>query len=350
MALVTWDGGGTSTDWNEAANWTNNVLPGAADDVVIDVAASPTITFSSGSASIKSLQSTEVISLSGGTLSIAEASQIDNALNLSGGTLAGTGNLTVSGTLNWTSGTMSGSGTTIVGAGGTLNISSGNTHTLSRILQNDGTAHWTGGALQMISGTFNNNGSFTANSNSTLQSYGSGGANAFNNAGTFTKLGTGTTYFTFSSTGVPFNNTGSVDVQQGTLELDAGGLNSGAFNVPLGATLYFGNGYTHQAGSTLNNAGTTTLSSGTHSYSGTLTNTGTFNIDSSATANMLAAQSLSGTVNLAGILGGTQNATVSGTLNWTSGTMSGSGTTIVGAGGTLNISSGNTHTLSRILQ
>jgi len=76
----------------------------------------------------------------------------------------------------------------------------------------------------MSGGTFNNNGAFTPNSSSELDCYDIGGINAFNNAGTFTKQGSGlTTFRVVSTTGVRFNNSGSVDVQGGTLALDAGG-------------------------------------------------------------------------------------------------------------------------------
>src|SRR5262245_12405228 len=37
MLAVSWDGGGDGTSWRDAANWSGNVLPTSADDVVIDV-------------------------------------------------------------------------------------------------------------------------------------------------------------------------------------------------------------------------------------------------------------------------------------------------------------------------
>ncbi|MCD0463182.1 dockerin type I domain-containing protein [Roseiconus lacunae] len=38
LAVMGWDGGGDGTSWLDAANWSSNRLPGAGDDVVIDVA------------------------------------------------------------------------------------------------------------------------------------------------------------------------------------------------------------------------------------------------------------------------------------------------------------------------
>ncbi len=377
LAIVTWDGLGDGMSWSDRFNWNNpgavdpNTLPGSGDDVVIDVAANPNITVSTAATPIKSLNSAESLVLaSGGSLSILETPLSGNllsSLTLSGGTLSGTGNVTVGETLNWTSGTMSGSGTTIVTAGGALNLSN-STHQLNRVLQNDGTAAWTAGALQMQGGTFNNNGSFTANTASLLQSYGTGGTNAFNNAGTFIKLGAGTTQFTVSSSGVPFNNTGSVDVQAGTLTLDAGGTSGNTMNVAASGTLSFGSSYTHTPGGSVSGAGTLTFTNGTHSFAagqfnptgtvnfsgGTITVNNTFNAAALGTISAFVtfnAPESFGNLTLAsgGTLSGTGNVTVGETLNWTSGTMSGSGTTIVSAGGALNLSN-STHQLNRVLQ
>ncbi len=54
LATISW----INTDsgsWSNPANWSSGVLPGPADDVVIDVPASITITHSSGSDTIQSL-------------------------------------------------------------------------------------------------------------------------------------------------------------------------------------------------------------------------------------------------------------------------------------------------------
>jgi len=90
LALVHWDGGpsGTGTDWNIAANWAGDVLPGPDDDVVIDVPADVTIVHGSGTNSIKSLSSRKALTLTGGTLDVAGTVQVDNTFTLNGGTLA----------------------------------------------------------------------------------------------------------------------------------------------------------------------------------------------------------------------------------------------------------------------
>jgi hypothetical protein len=89
----------------------------------------------------------------------------------------------------------------------------------------------------MNNGTFQNNGTFTANSATTLQCQGSGGTNAFVNAGTFIKQGAGTLQFQFISTTVAFNNTGNVDVQAGTLALTNLTANAGRLILAAGTTL-----------------------------------------------------------------------------------------------------------------
>src|SRR5437660_12707976 len=106
---------------------------------------------------------------------------------------------------------MSGSWRTIIAIGGTLSLNN-TTHDLNRLLQNDGTATWTAGVLQMNGGTFTNNGSFTANSGAGLSCYGTGGINVFNNAGTFIKQGAGTARSEERRVGEGWSYRGEADV------------------------------------------------------------------------------------------------------------------------------------------
>src|SRR5260221_13582860 len=165
---------------------------------------------------------------------------------------------------------MQGTGKTVIASGGTLAVSSG-THQLNRILENDGTATWTAGAIPMRNGTINNNASWTANSASTLQCYGNtgGGVNAFNNnaGSTFTQMGAGTTQFIVSSSGVAFNNAGTVNVNVGELDLSAGGTQTSAFTVASGATLLFNGTHSLSAASTGTGLGTITVAGGTSTFS-----------------------------------------------------------------------------------
>src|SRR5262245_52870763 len=67
--VYTWDGGGGNLLWNDAQNWDTNSVPGAADDVVINIAGStPTIILSGIGSTIKSLQCDELLSIDGTSL------------------------------------------------------------------------------------------------------------------------------------------------------------------------------------------------------------------------------------------------------------------------------------------
>src|SRR5262249_48832574 len=218
-----------------------------------------------------------------------------------------------------------------------------------------------------------NNGIFTASSSSLLQAWGDGGTpSQFNNnpGATFTKQGSGTVSFVPSSTDVNFNNSATVDVQAGTLGLDAGGTHNNDFSVASGATLRLGGTHSFSASADITGAGTLSVASGSATLDGTISGltllsahggTSTFN----GTANFAVGATLNigrGTVNFNtptafaggtisdGTLSGTATVNISGTLNWTGAVMSGSGTTIMGANSVLNLSSSSTKSLQRRLQ
>src|ERR1035438_1682844 len=87
-ATVVWVGG--SGDWNTATNWSTGALPGTNDDVSINPSGGPfIITHSSGSHTVKSLQSQQAFILSGGTMAISNSIQVNNTFTLSGGILIG---------------------------------------------------------------------------------------------------------------------------------------------------------------------------------------------------------------------------------------------------------------------
>src|ERR1035438_1785816 len=84
-ATVSWVGG--SGDWNTATNWSTGALPGTHDNVVIGAGASITVTHSSGTHTVQSVQSQQAFVLSGGSLTVSNTVQVNNAFTLSGGTL-----------------------------------------------------------------------------------------------------------------------------------------------------------------------------------------------------------------------------------------------------------------------
>jgi hypothetical protein len=73
--------------WRVGANWSGGIVPGANDDVTIDLPGSLTITHSTGTDTIKSLTSQESLTLSGGTLTVTGTVQGSGSITMSGGTL-----------------------------------------------------------------------------------------------------------------------------------------------------------------------------------------------------------------------------------------------------------------------
>ena len=88
-AAIEWDGGGGDGSWHTAANWSGDRVPGSADDVTINAPAGVTVVFSSGLATVRSLQGRSSLQLTGGRLSLAGGqSRITGPFSLAGfGTL-----------------------------------------------------------------------------------------------------------------------------------------------------------------------------------------------------------------------------------------------------------------------
>jgi hypothetical protein len=123
-STVTWTNS-AGGDWDTPSNWDANRVPIATDDAVINFA-NITVTHSSSAAdSANSLTSQAAIALSAGSLSLTNASLVNNALNISGGTLTNSGNTIVNGSLTWGNGTLSGSGS--LTANGGMTITGGDT-------------------------------------------------------------------------------------------------------------------------------------------------------------------------------------------------------------------------------
>jgi hypothetical protein len=238
-------------------------------------------------------------------------------------TLQGSANLTVTGTLTWNvPGQMKGTGTTILASGATANLVGDNdSWHLLRNFTNNGTVTWTGASAFDLVGNFNNQngGLFNAFSDASTSTFGAG---AFTNAGTLRKtspVGTGTTSFQDSV----FNNTGIVDVASGVLALNQGGTGTGQFNAATNGTLSFTGGtYTVNTGATFTGPGKF------------LINNGTLFINANISSPSLALSN--------GALDGPGNLTVTGTFDWTGGTIKNStGTLTIPAGATFNVR-GNT--------
>ena len=367
-ATINWTGAAGNNRWDDPNNWDLGRIPNASDDVSIDVTAN--VVHNTGNDSVRSLYSTQPLTLSGGTLSIAEASKIFGTFTVSTGTFTGAGDLTVLGALNWTGGSLTGTGGTIL-AGGTLNISGATTHTLgARPIDNSvGTINFNAGT---ITGSFTNVGAFNINltglpvmDNLALTNAAGGtittsatGTNTnalhlrggtvltnqaggtldlqgrgFNNnivddgpSGAVNKIvNAGTLYGgTYMSVDVPLDNGGTVEATGTPFFLTGGGNHTGGFVADSSKTLWMYGTNHFGAGTTFSGAGTIQLSGGTSSVDADLT------IDK---------------LTLAGAtLTGDGTMTVTGTLGWTSGTLTGSGGTVIASGGQLAIS-GGAHTI-----
>ncbi len=247
------------------------------------------------------------------------------------GTLGGTGTLTITGVANWTAGYMMGTGTTVIAAGGTLNISGGDNKYLGRTLTNQGYINWsgTGEFGGYAGGVLNNNAVFNDAGGHKFAPY--TGVSAFNNTAEYNKSGANTTTFdydwVFPDRRETFNNSGTANVNEGTISLKGGGNNTGAFVIAADAVLEFTTGdYTLGAGASITGAGTARLAGGTLTVTGSRT--------------------VSNLNLVGGTLTGTGELTVTGTLNWTGGTMGGTGSTSIAIGGTLNASGDNAKTLN----
>ncbi|HEX8071742.1 MAG TPA: FG-GAP-like repeat-containing protein [Pyrinomonadaceae bacterium] len=162
-------------------------------------------------------------------------------INLTG-QIGGSANVSVpaGGTLNF-NGRFDGTGATSVPAGATLNIG-GSQPTLSRTLNNAGTANYApASSLVFSGGTFHNLAGATFNLQNENQIFQSGGTNLFANAGTVVKTaGTGTLLFN-----VPATNAGTFEAQAGTIQFGAG------YTQTAGLTLFNGGNFASTAGFTL---------------------------------------------------------------------------------------------------
>ena len=293
---------------------------------------------------------TGAVNLNGATVNFNVAQTFSN-LTFSSGTLAGSANVTITGTLNWSAGIMAGTGRTIFGNGATANFTGTGVKGLNRTLDNSGTVAYSGTALTFgygaaVSGIINNlgDGVFNVTSNGDF-AQSSAAAHAFNNSGILNKSGAGTaTEFT----GVTFNNSGSVNVNTGTLTLNASGSNGGVIALAAGTTLNLVGNFNNLASGSISGAGNIGFPGGTHNIVGPILTTGTVTL-SSATVNLSAAQSLANLTFSSGTLQGNGDVTITGAFNWSGGNMGGAGRTILAGGATANFSGANAKGLNRTL-
>jgi hypothetical protein len=93
LSAVSWTGKGDGTSWNDGQNWSSQAVPGATDDVTINLANSQTIVYSSasGNTTVKSLSGDDPLSITGGSLTITSSSTLTGDVSMTGGSLEATG-------------------------------------------------------------------------------------------------------------------------------------------------------------------------------------------------------------------------------------------------------------------
>ncbi len=243
--------------------------------------------------------------LTGGTFTL-DGTVGASALTLAGAAVTGNGTLG-GGTFTWQTGHFNSAGTTTVGSAATLLVTGTSNHDHNgRTFVNQGTITWDGGTLQSgNAGGIVNQGTFAdsvaASATHAINSAYGGSTATFTNtaAGTYTKAGEGTTVID-----VPFYQSGAINVQAGTLRLDAGGT-------------FFGN-----STATVGSGAALLLTGGTFTLSGTV-GASTLTLDGAVVAG-----------------GGTFG---SGTLTWQSGNFNHTGTTTIGSGAVFVVAGGNAH-------
>lgn len=182
-----------------------------------------------------------------------------NRLRIVDADIGGPSMVTVTGNLTWTGGGVSGALGLAPGAvgamqGGAVKYLSGGLFTNNGTMSVSGT-----GELQMGNGSqVQNNGSWTFLSDVSVRyAFGTSG-NVFNNAGTLIKTSSLATGLSLMND-ITFNNAGTVNVSSGILGLDVG-THSGAFNVAGLATLTFFQGlHTFNTGASFGGDGLVSL-------------------------------------------------------------------------------------------
>ena len=320
-AVVTWtDATGA---WETAANWSSNpLLPGAADDVTINVVGTHTITLGNGSSqSIRSLTnngdetviinggSTLAIGVGGGTnTSLIQAGGASaGTLNLNGGTFTNTGgvlNANVGGVINLNGLTVTGGNLTSTGTG--KFVAANNNSNFLNGVSLGGTLDMATatGVARVVNGLAMSSGVINVNNNSLLtfegtQSVTGTGTITFGNTGLSNRInieGNNVTV-TFGPNilihgqngaigGEVFVGGASTIANQGKISADvSGGLivitntavtNTGILDAANGGTLRFDSAVTNTGSGRIDvGAGSVVLQNGTTVTGGTINTTGT---------------------------------------------------------------------------
>lgn len=261
------NGGGTSGGSFTAVPGSELTFGGVhALTAAASLSAGGRVTFATGSTTIGGVY--DVTGQTQLTLGNVQFNGLDTArvttLDLQGGTLGGTGVVLLRGPGNWSGGTLGGTGVLRVPAGVTLNVA-GPVVFSARTIANAGQVIWSGGTLSSGLGATlrNESGGLFDIQGATGWFHNQGGVTPLidNLAGGTVRRSTSAGAATLN---VPLANNGTVDVQTGTLVLNAGAASGGAHVVGTGATLQYGSGlYSLTTGAALTGPGRVLVTSAT---------------------------------------------------------------------------------------
>jgi hypothetical protein len=261
-----------------------------------------------------------VLALNGGDVQVEGAATIDG-LNLEGGVLSGTGDLEVRRELRWSgNATARGTGRTTIAAGGHLELTTGSSPSVERLLVVNGTAAVRGHGHVSVTATITVGGLLQLHND--VPFYG-GATLKVLPGGELRKDGSTGQAYLYG----PIENDGLVSVSSGMLGLLYGGseASSGTWSTADGA-------HTYLHGGELVTDGFRTAGTGAFRLTG-----GTLRLDGAGTVPHGARLELSqGAITGAGAL------EVQGRLQWTyDSAMRGTGTTTIASGGRLELGGGN---------
>ena len=362
--LFKWTNAGGG-NWSDPTNWDVGVVPGTGDDVIIDLDGTYGVNLDV-SASVNTLtlgaaSGSQTLVVASNTLTMAGTSTVgaNGVLALSGATamLTGAGTLSVSGAFIWSQGTVGAGGDIQIETTGTLSLAGGSMLLRGgRQLNNAGSVVWSAGTLDagddvvvtnQVGGTFDIQGSVsfdhTPGAAPSMTSLAPGGSASAPQqvAASFVNLGTLTgTVAAFAAINVAFINTGTVDLQAGTLDFLGGGTSSGTFTTAGGTSLRFGAGtFAFDATSSISGTGQIFFVGGTTVINGGFTNLAPgVTVLSAGTVEFNGTTSVNSLFVSGGIFGGTGLVSIDGAIDWSAGTMTGTGTTKVLSSGTLTLS------------
>ncbi len=277
LCTDTWTGP-SEGEWQVASDWSTGKVPSSSD--VACVGSGKTVKIKSGSDVAGVLQGEGGVSISGGSLEVADTLEVSSvhSVTMKGGTLTGAATVDISGSLVWNEGKMTGSGSTVLKPEATARIYAAGSATITeRKLVNEGTVTLAAGKLELTSGaTVTNSGTFYANDNEhACGECSGGGINKGSGTAKFTNTGVvekdeGSNEVGFT---VNFENQGTIDGKTGKLafytgsssEFDSGSTVAGSILIQGGSVT--GGSFKTSSASLTITSGSLTMSEGSHSPS-----------------------------------------------------------------------------------